>query len=380
MMNCQNVISTLRLIAWPWNWFSGSKRKSGSDELNCRVDLIHQQKVDSQVEIFNIELLGIIIASDINQKAIAEVFINDQTSILNESKPIYSSTKEWRFDDSEVFCFISDLGRLPNKETRISEWTEIAQISSEWLVLPYKGRRRLQFVVYVISEENGERLAKAEGFFDYNHEGLGYVEQRENMQRADTLAIALAFSVSAVDKRLYKCEIELIKEWARRRFGLKNASMSVKKKIEKALDKTLSYFVAGKGLNVFKLCKEIVEISEEGQRYDILELCLRVAGANGHVFAEELKLLQQLGLWLEVDREIYQEMQEKILPVTMHDEADADSVLGLGEEVSREEAQGLLNKEFRKWNARVTNSDPEIRKQADHMLNLIAHARNQYVR
>ncbi|MHC4132729.1 MAG: tellurite resistance TerB family protein [Planctomycetota bacterium] len=378
MINSQNIINAFKSIACLRNWFLKSKR-SRSDKLNCRVDLIRQQKGDSEVDVFNIELLGMIQASDINQKAIAEVFINDQTSILNESIPVYSSTKEWRFDDSEVFCFISDLGRLPNKETRIQDWTEVAQIRSEWLILPHKGKRRLQFVVYVVSEENGERLAKAECFFDYECEVLGYVERRENMQRADTMAIALAFSVSAVDNKLYKCEIELIKEWARRRFGLKNASIGVRKKIEKALDKTLSYFVAGKGLNVFKLCEEIAQIAEEGQRYDILELCLRVAGANGQVFGEELKLLQQLGLWLEVDKDIYQEMQEKILPVTMHDTADADSVLGLGEEVSREEAQGLLNKEFRKWNARVTNSDPEIRKQADHMLNLIAHARNQYV-
>jgi hypothetical protein len=379
MMNCQNVINNLKSIAWLRNLFLSSKKTSGSDELRCRIDLIHQEKGDYQVEIFNIEILGIIKTSDINKKAIVEVFINDQTSILNERKPVYSNTKEWRFDDSDVFCFISDLGRLPNKETKIPEWTEIAQISSEWLVFPHKGKRRLQFVVYVVSEETGERLVKAESFFEYENEALGYVESRENMQRANTLAIALAFSVSALDKRLYKCEIELVKEWARLRLGLKNSSLSVRKKIEKALDKTLSYFVAGKGLNVFKLCQEITQIAEQGQRYDILELCLRVAGANGQVFGEELKLLQQLGLWLEVDKDIYQEMQEKILPVTMHNAADADSVLGLGEEVSREEAQGLLNKEFRKWNSRVTNSDPEIRKQADHMLNLIAHARNQYV-
>ncbi|MHC4265351.1 MAG: tellurite resistance TerB family protein [Planctomycetota bacterium] len=379
MINYQNVINTLKSMTWVRNWFLSFKRASESDELNCRINLIHQQKGDSEVDIFNIELQGIIQASDMNQKAIAEVFINDQTSILNERKPVYSGTKEWRFDDSEVFCFISDLGRLPNKETQIPEWTEIAQISHEWLIFPHKGKRRLQFVVYVVSEETGERLAKAECLCEYENEVPGYVERRENMQRVDTLAIALAFSVSAVDKKIYRCEIDLINDWAFKRFGLKNASAKVRVKVEKALDKTLAHFKSGKGLNVFELCKEIAKIAEEGQRYDVLELCLRVAKANGQVSSEELKLLQQLGLWLEVDREIYLQMQEKVLPVTIHEAADAESVLGLGQDVGREEAQGLLNKEFRKWNARVTNSDPEIRKQADHMLSLIAHARSQYV-
>jgi len=38
-----------------------------------------------------------------------------------------------------------------------------------------------------------------------------------------------------------------------------------------------------------------------------------------------------------------------------------------------------LNKEYAKWNARVTNTDPQVRTQADQMLGLIAEARSQYV-
>jgi len=47
--------------------------------------------------------------------------------------------------------------------------------------------------------------------------------------------------------------------------------------------------------------------------------------------------------------------------------------------MSRKETNELLTKEYSKWNARVTNSDPEIRRQADLMLSLIAEAKNEYV-
>jgi hypothetical protein len=38
-----------------------------------------------------------------------------------------------------------------------------------------------------------------------------------------------------------------------------------------------------------------------------------------------------------------------------------------------------LNKEYSKWSARVTNTDPEIQSQADQMLKLIAEARSNYI-
>jgi hypothetical protein len=37
-----------------------------------------------------------------------------------------------------------------------------------------------------------------------------------------------------------------------------------------------------------------------------------------------------------------------------------------------------LNKEYSKWNSRVTNADPDIQTQADQMLTLIAEAKSQY--
>jgi tellurite resistance protein len=342
--------------------------------------LIRSKSVDGDSEdSFNIEILGKIHAYEPNQKAAAEVVINDIGTVFKDRKPVFSSKSECQLENSEIFCFSSVLGRMPGRNTKITEWTNIAKIPCDWLIFPRKGKRRVQFIVYIISEDNGDRLGKAEFICDYENGAVGYIDQRENIQRVNTLAIALGFAVSAIDGKLYQCEIDLVKEWARKRFGLKNASRRVQGKIEKALEKTVSYFQVGKGLNVYELCKEIAGISGEGQRYDVLELCLRVAGSKGEVVGEELKLLHQLGVWLEVDREFYQGIQEKILPITMHSETDAEAVLGLDEETSKEEAQGLLNKEFRKWNARVTNSDPEIRKQADHMLNLIAHARNEYI-
>ena len=83
--------------------------------------------------------------------------------------------------------------------------------------------------------------------------------------------------------------------------------------------------------------------------------------------------------WLEVDTNRFHTMMEKILPVGMHEVEDVEVILGVTSDMSKDETRQHLNKEYRKWNARVTNFDSEIQTQADHMLNLIAEARSEYI-
>jgi hypothetical protein len=88
-----------------------------------------------------------------------------------------------------------------------------------------------------------------------------------------------------------------------------------------------------------------------------------------------MALLKNLADWLEVDTNRFREMVEKILPVGMHEARDQEVILGVSADMSKEKTRKQLNKEYNKWNSRVTNPDPEIQHQADQMLKLIAEAR-----
>ena len=54
-------------------------------------------------------------------------------------------------------------------------------------------------------------------------------------------------------------------------------------------------------------------------------------------------------------------------------------ILGVTAAMNKEKTRKHLNKQFCKWNSRVTNSNHEIQDQAEQMLQLIAEARNQYI-
>jgi hypothetical protein len=106
---------------------------------------------------------------------------------------------------------------------------------------------------------------------------------------------------------------------------------------------------------------------------------LYVAQADGVAAAKELAILKNLASWLEVDADRFRAMMEKILPVSMHEVRDTEVILGVTSDMDKEKSRRQLNKEYIKWHSRVTNSDPQIRAQADQMLMMIADARSQYV-
>jgi tellurite resistance protein len=347
--------------------------------LNCRIQLSSLIEDNCFIDAFTVQIVGTIYAPTDMHQATLQIFITDITDEVHNSEPIHSRVKEWQMKDSPVFCYRADLGKLPHKTTILSDWTNVAQLHINWLTFPQRGTRNLKFSLSILSQKTGQELASAVCAFPYDNLEYGYIDLHENIQRTRTLAVSLAFAVSAVDGRLYDCEIEIIKEWARNNLDISNASEKARQKVEKALNNTVAFFSQGNQLDTYKVCQEIVETVPLAERYDILDLCLRVAQANGVASAEEIALLKNLANWLEVDMNRFRGMVEKILPIGMHEVRDEEVILGVSADMSREKTRQQLNREYSKWNSRVTSSNPEIQRQADQMLKLIAEARSAYV-
>jgi len=349
--------------------------------LNCRVQLTKQQEGNCVFNAFTVQIAGSIHApSDPPETdATLRISITDVTDGIDKAKRVQAKVKQWPAPDSPVFCYNADLGKLPHQVTTLSDWTVVAQINIDELEFARKGKRSLLFGTSILSRQSGQELACAKCNFTYDNPEFGYIDLQENIQRRKTLTVALAFAVSAADQELYDCEIELIKNWARDNFDAKGAPDKARGNLEKALDKTVDFFRDGNQLNISEMCKEIVEIAPLADRYDILDLCLHVAQANGRVAAEELAILKNLASWLEADANRFRAMMEKTLPVHMHQVKDAEVILGVTSDMSEEKTRRQLNQQYSKWNSRVISSNPEIRAQADQMLKLIAEARTQFI-
>jgi hypothetical protein len=347
--------------------------------LYCRILPAKEVTYNGVSEAFSVEICGAIRAPSDSARVGVRVRMTDVTEGGTRALPVHARTKQWQADDSPVFCYCGELGKVPRSSTTISDWMPVAKINCDWLAFPRKGTRTLRFSVTMVSSETSQKFANSECNYIFDNDSFGYADLQENIQQAKTLAVALAFAVSAADKKLYDCEVDVIKDWARGNIDFSQTSDQARQQLEGALDQTVDFFRAGHQINSQEICREITEIVPVGERCRVLELCLRVVRAKGSASSDELGLLKKLADWLEVDAGRFRTMTAKILPVNIHEVEDAEVILGVTSDMDQEATRQRLNEEYRKWNARVTSSDPEVQMQADLMLKFIAEARNQYV-
>jgi len=330
--------------------------------------------------MFNVEVCGAIDVPDECGEVTLNISIDDITEGRHDCPSVSTRCDHAHLQQHSPFCYTTSLGKLPPGRTNLSDWTVVARLRCDRLWLPRKGRRLLQFnCVIALAEENCE-LDYAEGTCTYDSPDIGYLDFEQNCQRAINLGVGMAFAVSASDSKLFSCEIDLIKDWARNHVSLAGQSDQEHRELEKQLDKTVAFFRKGNSLNMQDVCREMVKIAPMAERYDILELCLRVAQAKGMAASEELDILRDISAWMQVDPDKFRAMMEKILPVGIHEVQDSRAVLGITDDMSDEQVKQHLTREYAKWNSRVTNPDPEVRNQADQMLKLIAEVREERTR
>lgn len=347
--------------------------------LNARARIGREPEGDAWKSVLIVEICGTIQAPDDGHEVALEVSLSDVTDSASGSLPVLNRPKEGPLQDSSYFTYQIDMGKLCGQTTVLQDWTTVAQLSPQWFVLPRQGSRRLQYNLTMVSRQTSQQLACASCIGVFENLEIGYLDIEDNIQRAKTLAVGLAFDVAAADSELLDPEVDVIHGWVRTNFGSTNASAQAKLELQRALDKTATFFRKGGRLNIEQICCEIVEIAPMVGRLQIMDLCLRVAGAKGQVTATELTLLKDVAEWLAIDRGRLRAMVEKVLPVHMHQTQDAEMILGVTEGMTKDETRHQLNHEYAKWSSRVISSDPDIRKQADQMLKLLADARTQYI-
>ena len=287
--------------------------------LSCRVSRGDLKENDEAYDVFNVEICGTIHAP----KDGCQIFIT--VSMLDVTEGTSAPVQTWMdqgtsTDGPKMTAFRRrvGLGRLPQQVTVLSEWTTVARIRIDSLLLARKGKRHLQLDASISSADNDEDLCRTRCAFTYDNPAHGYLDLQENAERTRVLAVALAFAVSAADNELCDCEIELIENWARDNILDSAGAASEKdaRKLEKVLSRTVAFFREGNKLDTYRICKEIIELTPLAQRYDILDLCMYVARADGFVAAEELALLKDLADWLEVDVEKFRLMMERFFRST----------------------------------------------------------------
>jgi DnaJ-domain-containing protein 1 len=383
-----NMVSTLGRRCWDGlkniqhpepEMPAGFGQPSDLSEFQCRARIGREGRGDSWRSVLVVDICGTIQAPEEGYEIDVRIELSDATDQAGEPLPILDRPKHGPLNPSAHFFHQTDMGRLCRRTTVLQDWTTVAQLSTDWFVLPRRGQRQLKYTTAIVSRATGEQLARASCLGTYENIETGYLDIEEDIQRVKSLAVGLAFTIGAANGQLLDPEVSVIGAWVKTNFGSTEVSEGARQEIDRALQKTTAFFRRGGALDVAQICREIIQIAPLVGRLDVLDLCLRVAAAKGQVTAAELKLLKEMSEGLQIDRDRLRAMVAKTLPVEMHQTKDAEMIFGVTGEMSKDEARHQLNREYAKWSSRVISSDPAIRRQADQMIRLIADARVQYV-
>ncbi len=342
-------------------------------ELNCRVRLIKDRKDDTTLDSFSLEICGTIHASGGCESTIVNISIADITRGMQKAIPICTPIEKWQIKNSQNFCYTAKLGRLPDGDTVLSDWAPIAKIPAGCLIFPRKGIIYLRFITS-LSSQDGEELACAAYNFIYKNTSPGHAESEMNIKQANNKAVLLAFATAAADGKISNRESKIIQNWTKNNIAASQWHNKIRNKFYKLLGRVIAY----NAFYGYQICQRIAKTTPLKVRCNILDFCLHVACADGITSDKQLTLLKNLADWMGIHREKFRTMVENILPVSVYEAADLEISLGITLDMDKDQICRQLSKEYRKWNARVTNRNRQIETQAEQMLKLIADIRNQY--
>lgn len=331
------------------------------------------------MKAFTIEMQGPINAPINNCPVLKTITLFDITNDKDDLKPVLCSLDNLQYQNTTAF-FSSTMDILPYMRSLLSAWQPMLSVPVETLTFPARGNRQLLFEVSIIAPDKTV-LAKSQSDMIYTNTRPGYLDSMKTRLRAAELAVKLAVSVSATDGNLAGTEGRVVKEWIQKRIAssVESQKQEVKLKLNSAVESAMIAAGSANPEDIIPLCCDLIEMnpipaSSIGDKYDILELCLKVASADGKAMDTELELVNSLAENLGVDRERFRTMIEKTLPVNIHQTEDINRILDIDTSWSVEQKKKHLRKENRKWRALATHSDPEKQQQARHMQELIANA------
>lgn len=346
---------------------------------SCQIRLEAACKTGTAYDCFVIEVRGSIPGCPGSSLVGAEVRIDDVTEGAAHVLPILAQGQDGATVNPRPFSCQTELGTLPPQGMHLEAWTVVARVRADWLVLARSGRRSLLFHVHIFTGPDKQILTSTKSIIDYQNPNAGYIEIKEHLRALRLGATALAFATAEVDRPHTKAQFDLISQWVAHGLDLNRVSYWSRCKYWLAL-KAMAQAVARDNPGLQALCQHIVRTTPCAQRYDIMALCIQVMAARNSVSQQELTFIRQLNVWLQLDPERIRAMVEKVLPVTQCEELDVPSFLGITPGMSPEQMCKHLNREYAKWNARVTHPDPGVQAQAEQMLELIAHTRSQCAR
>jgi tellurite resistance protein len=328
---------------------------------------------ETEFSVLNIGIRGAVSAPYGGFKTKVRVELFDETE---EKLPILVMLEDLQAPGSLAFLYQEEGPTLPYAENFMTDWVDMFSFPLDLMVFPRSGIRKITILFYLLDSAGKRIVEKASSTVNVNFSEKGYLERQEERIRVRELTLRLAMAVSAVDGHLAGEESELIKKWVTEHVDLNDDEDDEERdSLNRAIKTAYRDLTEGEGIKISPLCEEINEKASTAEKYDALELCVELAGADSVAEKEEMAVLKEIAENLSIDQSKLRGFVDKHLPVMIHADQSVEDLIGLTPDMSAAEKKKVLRRAYRHWNGMVTHADSQKRQQAVEMLALIASER-----
>jgi hypothetical protein len=345
-------------------------------KFTCKIDqLIDESQPVNQDQFFSVQMVGRIPTPEDDYDTDVRIEISDITRSLFDPEKILSADEHFRSSDDVGFQYVTHNGTVPQKNAVLSHWVTVGQIPCHVLRFAYRGRRKLLFKVSVLSKQTGDCLVSSQRAIEYVYCGDGFREIQD--RRMDVLrssvelaALSAVGSEDGSEECLTEAAKAVLTEWIDQKAQNFAPATELKQTIESLPEQLAT-------LSVKQSADSLLACGEQADKMCAIELVLQSMSANSTITSVQLAQLSEIA-------EIFGIKQDRLLAIAQKRLLSADCtienpafLLGISGRMDEESFRKTLNEEYRKWNARVTHPDVDIRRQADKILSLIADLRSQ---
>jgi len=347
-------------------WFPGFDRF----RFSCRVEQFSDEAQPvRRDQFFRIQVIGRIPTEQGDVDTDVQIEILDITEGQSHPYQVLSTDECYRDERTAEFHLIQHNGVVPDKNSVLARWVTITQLPCHILRFAYRGRRKLLFRATVIEIASAKKLVSARKVIEYVYCSDGYREVHG--RRLEVLLACVELSAIVLGSPPYSEVVrDMWSEWIQQK-----AEMFIS--TDEAAKTVVAIQSRFSGLTMQHSSDIILAYGKNTDRFFAIELALQTAGLDKVVSKENLEKLFQISHMLEIQRDRFLSMAQKILLSSQCQIEDPSQLLGIGPDMDDDTFRKRLNEEYRKWNARVTHPDAQIRCQADRILTLIAEIRNQ---
>ncbi len=322
-------------------------------------------------QFFRIQIAGRIPTEQDNVDTNVQIEVLDITEGPSNSHQVLSTDENYHDEDNSEFHLIQHNGIVPDKNAVLARRVTVAQFPCHILRFAYRGRRKLLFRATVTEAASGKTLVSAQKTIEYVYCSDGYREVHG--RRLEVLGACVELSAIVLGQAPYSEDIRNVwSEWIQQKADMFVSAEEAAKTVETIQNRF-------PGITMQHSSEIILAYGKNTDRFFAIELALQTAGLDGVVSKENLEKLFQVSKMLEIQHDRFLSIAQKLLLSSGCRIEDPSQLLGITSDMDDESFRKQLNEEYRKWNARVTHPDAQIRGQADQILTLIAEIRSQWL-